>query len=302
MSTTIPDSLWYRRKSSEGNAPACCPYANVHKCPRYYESLYLLGKAGIITSISDAKIASLDALWSPSGLLPVIAEEETSISGTHGNWSAFSNICPEVSFAYFNYYASYLAKYVDEIDSDCGRKIAEREKIPGDWRYKWGFLTPCHFLECSVYSQVHGFNSKEFVGDSRLFSGCNQVFLQQFFSKGVFMGDQYNVTGQVGAIGPNAKAENNTFNQVIQQAASNLDLPALAAELATLRSSMRGQATEIEHDQAVASIGAAESAAKKEDGAGVLEHLRSAGKWAFDVATKIGTGVAAKAIQTALDL
>ena len=72
------------------------------------------------------------------------------------------------------------------------------------------------------------------------------------------MGDQYNVTGQIGAIGPNAKAENNTFNQVMQQAASNLDLPALAAELATLRNSMRNQATEIEHDQAVASIGAAE--------------------------------------------
>ena len=116
------------------------------------------------------------------------------------------------------------------------------------------------------------------------------------------MGDQYNVTGQIGAIGPNAKAENNTFNQVMQQAASNLDLPALAAELATLRNSMRNQATEIEHDQAVASIGAAESSAKKQDGAGALEHLKSAGKWAFDVATKIGTSVAAKAIQTAIDL
>lgn len=116
------------------------------------------------------------------------------------------------------------------------------------------------------------------------------------------MSDQYNITGQVGAVGPNAKAENNTFNQVMQQAASNLDLPTLAAELSTLRSSMRSQATEVEHDLAVASIGAAESAAKKQDGAGALEHLKSAGKWAFDVATKIGVGVAAKAIETAINL
>ena len=114
--------------------------------------------------------------------------------------------------------------------------------------------------------------------------------------------DQYNVTGQVGAIGPNTQAVNNTFTQVLQQAACGLDLPALATELATLRNSMRNQATEIEHDQAVASIGAAESSAKKQDGAGALEHLKSAGKWAFDVATNIGTNVAAKAIQTAIDL
>lgn len=130
----------------------------------------------------------------------------------------------------------------------------------------------------------------------------DQVFVQQFFSKETFMGDQYNVTGQVGAIGPNAKAENNTFNQAFQQAASNIDLPALATELASLRNSLRQQATEIEHDQAVACIGAAENAAKKQDGAEALGHLKSAGKWAFDVATKIGTNVAAKAIQTAMDL
>jgi hypothetical protein len=40
-----------------------------------------------------------------------------------------------------------------------------------------------------------------------------QVVVQQFFSQELKMGDQYNVNGQVGAVGPNAKAENNTFNQ-----------------------------------------------------------------------------------------
>lgn len=302
MPITIPDSSWYRSKSSEKNAPTSCPYANVHKCPRYYASIYMLGEARIITSINDDKKASLDAFWASSELLPVIAEEETCIHGIQGNWSAFSNFCPEVTFAYLHYYASYLAKYVDEIDSDCGRRIAEREKKPNDWRYEWGFISPCHFLDCSVYNQVHDFNSKEIDANKRLFPKHNQVFVQQFISQEISMGDQYNVTGQVGAIGPNAKAENNTFNQVMQQAVSNLDLPALTAELATLRNSMRNQATEVEHDQAVASIGAAENAAKRQDGAGALEHLKSAGKWALDVATKIGATVAAKAIQTAIGL
>ncbi|MBA1300792.1 hypothetical protein [Pseudomonas carnis] len=302
MPITIPDSSWYRSKSSEKKAPASCPYANVHKCPRYYASMYMLGEARIITSINNVKKTSLDAYWASSGLLPVIAEEETCIHGRQGNWSAFSNFCPEIAFAYLRYYASYLAKYVDEIDSDCGRRIAEREKYPNDWRYEWGFISPCHFLDCSVYNQVREFNSKEIDINKRLIPKHNQVFVQQLISQEVSMGDQYNVTGQVGAIGPNAKAENNTFNQVMQQAASNLDLPSLTAELATLRSSMRSQATEVEHDQAVASIGAAENAAKRQDGAGALEHLKSAGKWALDVATKIGTNVAAKAIQTAIGL
>ncbi|WP_312834055.1 hypothetical protein [Comamonas sp.] len=129
-----------------------------------------------------------------------------------------------------------------------------------------------------------------------------QIVVQQYFSGDISMGDQYNVTGQIGAIGRSAKAKNNTFNQVFQQAASEIDLSVLASELATLRSSLRQQATEIEHDQAVACIGAAESAAKKQDGAGALSHLKSAGMWTFDVATKIGTTVAASAIQTAMGL
>jgi hypothetical protein len=130
----------------------------------------------------------------------------------------------------------------------------------------------------------------------------DRVVVQKFFSKEIFMGDQYNVTGQVGAVGPNAKSDGNTFNQVMHQAASDIDLPKLAMELASLRKSMRQQATEAEHDQAIVCVGYAESAAKSQDGAGAMHHLKTAGKWAFDVATTIGTTVAAKAIQTAVGL
>lgn len=159
MPITIPDSSWYRSKSSEKNASFACPYANVNKCPRYYASIYMLGKAGMITSISDDNKDALDIFWAKSGLLPVIAEDDTGISGHEGHWTSFSNFCPEVSFTYFHYYASYLAKYVDETDSECGHSIAERENIPNDWRYEWGFLSACHFLDCAVHDQVHNFNS-----------------------------------------------------------------------------------------------------------------------------------------------
>lgn len=160
MPITVPDASWYQSKSAERNVPSSCPYANVHKCPRYYASLYMLGKARVTTSISDEKVRDLDSLWKESGLLPVIGEEDTGITGSEGKITSFSNFCPEVSFTFFRLYASYLGRYVDEIDKDCGQRVAERENIPGDWRYEWGFLCECHYLDCAVYSQVNEFNSK----------------------------------------------------------------------------------------------------------------------------------------------
>lgn len=160
MPIAVPDSSWYRAKSAEVDAPFSCPYANVHKCQRYYASIYMLGEVKMITSVSDGKKAELDAFWAESNLMPVIAEEDTGISGYEGKSSSFSNFCPEVTFTYFGYYASFLARYADEIDRDSGQRIAERESVKNDWRYEWAFVTACHFLDCGVYGQVDDFNSK----------------------------------------------------------------------------------------------------------------------------------------------
>ena len=93
-------------------------------------------------------------------MVPVIAEDDTGIGGSEGRSSSFSNFCPEVTYTYFSYYASYLARYVDEIDKDSDQRVAERDCIENDWRYEWGFLTACHYLDCKVYNQVDDFNSK----------------------------------------------------------------------------------------------------------------------------------------------
>jgi hypothetical protein len=176
MPIIVPDFSWYQSKSSERGAPSSCPYANVHKCPRYYASIYMLGKARAITSMSTSKVEALDAFWNESGLLPVIEEEDTGISGADGRITSLSNFCPEVAFTYFRLYASYLGRYVDEIDKDCGHRVAERENIPGDWRYEWGFLSECHYLECVVYNQVDSFNLKG-VGDFEKLAHSNVVLL-----------------------------------------------------------------------------------------------------------------------------
>ncbi|WP_134051619.1 hypothetical protein [Rheinheimera aquimaris] len=29
-----------------------------------------------------------------------------------------------------------------------------------NWRYQWGTVSACHFLDCSIYNQVHAYNSQ----------------------------------------------------------------------------------------------------------------------------------------------
>ena len=83
---------------------------------------------------------------------------------------------------------------------------------------------------------------------------------------------------------------------------ASINLDKLASELSQLRATMRNEASTAEHDMAIGEIATAETAAKEGDGARALQHLKSAGKWAWDVATKLGTTVAAEAISKALGL
>ena len=115
------------------------------------------------------------------------------------------------------------------------------------------------------------------------------------------MGDVYNV-GQAGAVGPNSSAHDINFNQIWLQQSGNVDLPKLASELAALRMAMKQEATTAAQDIEVAEIAQAEIEAKNGDGQKMLGHLAKAGNWALDVATKIGTSVAAEMIKKSMGL
>jgi hypothetical protein len=114
-------------------------------------------------------------------------------------------------------------------------------------------------------------------------------------------GDNY-VTGQAGAVGPNAHAHDMTFNQVAAQAASGLDMAALSAELTLLRQALVAEMKSADHGVALGQVAAAESAASKGDGSSVMKHLKSAGQWAIDVATRLGLAVATAALTKSLQL
>lgn len=115
------------------------------------------------------------------------------------------------------------------------------------------------------------------------------------------MGDKY-TAGQVAAMGPQAHAHDMSLHQVNAQQLGQIDLQVLAAELAILRSKMRQTAVEPEQDIAIGQIAAAEAAAKKGDATSVVGHLKSAGKWASDVATKVGVSIASEAIKKSLGM
>jgi hypothetical protein len=110
--------------------------------------------------------------------------------------------------------------------------------------------------------------------------------------------DTYTVE-QAGAVGPHAHAHEMTFNETGIQIEKTMDLSQLASELSKLRQAMRIEATEMEHDMAVGDVAKAERAAEAKNPSKLVEHLRSAGSWALNVATKIGASLAVDAIKQA---
>lgn len=109
--------------------------------------------------------------------------------------------------------------------------------------------------------------------------------------------NQY-IVNQAGAVGPNAHVHDMTFNQL----QTGLNLTQLAAELSTLRTALKGRASEPEHDMAVGVIAEAEVAAKQGNGQKALAGLKKAGKWTWEVATDIGTTLVAEVIKKQMGL
>jgi hypothetical protein len=161
-----------------------------------------------------------------------------------------------------------------------------------DEHYSHHFDNPVEFSLVDIANnRINMSRLQDFV---RRFGGFNVVI------KEVHSMDTYNVSGQAGAIGPNVHAHDMTFTQIKTQDGETIDLPKLAQQLSMLRAKMKEQAVDSEHDEAVGAVAAAETAAKKGDGSKAMEALAKAGKWALDVATQIGVGLAVEAIKSAM--
>jgi hypothetical protein len=154
MTYIYPDINWYTGISEQKYGQPRCPYANVHRCYRYYASLFLLGNANITTKMKEEKIKELDSFWDKSDLLPALTEHDTSISGPDGRSTGFSNFCPEISYDIFGLFAVSLHRYADDIDREDAHRQLEKKAYPNDWRWSWASVSPLHYLQCPAYSQI----------------------------------------------------------------------------------------------------------------------------------------------------
>lgn len=148
----IPNIEWYLERSKTNGLSPRCPFATVESCPRFYQSLSLLGEAGS-TKISEKHDKKLLKKWKKSPLWPVTDEQATSISGPDDGDKHFSKFCPEVSYERFGYFASGLYSYADEIDREnAHRKLPQLKVHQNDWRWYWANIEALHYSECPYYS------------------------------------------------------------------------------------------------------------------------------------------------------
>jgi hypothetical protein len=128
----------------------------VHRCPRYYQSVSLLGGSGITTQIEASEDNRLLDQWRRSDLWPIINEQATfSVGPSDDEPHHFSNFCPEVSFDRFQWFASHLSYYSDEIDQDVAHDILTADGASAhDWRRLWTLVEPMHYADCPVYSPL----------------------------------------------------------------------------------------------------------------------------------------------------
>jgi hypothetical protein len=111
------------------------------------------------------------------------------------------------------------------------------------------------------------------------------------------MGDKYHIEGsQVGAVGREAMAESNTFQQINHSIPKNFDFELLSSELEKLKNALKDKAEQPEEFTILSNIASAEKASREKNYGKVVEYLKIGGKWVFDTAKDIGVSVVAEII------
>src|SRR5437667_2080318 len=79
--TPQPTLKWYTDISASKSLSPRCPFASVHRCPRYYQSVSLLGEAGVATAIEPEEDSKLLEQWKRTDLWPVVDEQHAAVRG-----------------------------------------------------------------------------------------------------------------------------------------------------------------------------------------------------------------------------
>jgi hypothetical protein len=154
MTPVNPNLQWYVAISERKGLLPRCPFASVHRCPRYYQSLSLLGDAGF-TKVDPGEDKALLESWRQSDLWPATSEQATSIFKAGNKACGYSRFCPEVCYDSFGLFATDLHRYTDDLDIDLAHSALGKEGAKkDDWRWAWWTVSPQHYSECPLYSPL----------------------------------------------------------------------------------------------------------------------------------------------------
>jgi hypothetical protein len=111
-----------------------------------------MGQAGA-TSLDKKLDKQLLKKWKRTDLWPSVDEQHTWMMASTERVNMFANFCPEIIYDRFGWFASFIARHADEIDSDSAHERLAREHAPReDWRWMWSEMIPTHYTECPLYS------------------------------------------------------------------------------------------------------------------------------------------------------
>jgi hypothetical protein len=136
--------------------------------------------------------------------------------------------------------------------------------------------------------------------DSLASSQPTQTILNMNIEGNVIYGDQYEITGQAGAVGPNAHVDSAQMEQIWRGLADEIDMDRLRGELDSLRRELMARRLTADDDRVILEITQATQAAEQGNGPGTLSHLARTGRWALSTAREIGVDLAATVIKEIL--
>lgn len=117
------------------------------------------------------------------------------------------------------------------------------------------------------------------------------------------MGDKYEISGQAGAVGPNANAHDMTFNQLVNHLEKSVDWTELAKQLSELRQEIAKREDQSPQTAiALGKVAEAEVAATEKNSPKVIESLKAAGKWTLDFAKEVGKDLVVDIIKQSMGM
>lgn len=107
--------------------------------------------------------------------------------------------------------------------------------------------------------------------------------------------------GQAGAMGPNASARGNTFQQqVVNATPAGIEERRLIEQLARLVDKLKAEAHQPSDYTSLAEVAQAQLEAMNGDRSGVAKSLKRAGAWVYEIAEKIGVDIVVGLIKDAM--